>query len=210
MTGAHRPQRPFRRHNRRDAARAARRNRARYRAHDAYIAGAAAQIAAHRHPYLPLAEGFGAQHEIARADQHPRSAVAALQGVLARKRRTQLPYDVVVGETFDRRDARTLARNCIDDARTRGLAVDQDRASAAHAVLAAEVRPSQVLLLAQKIGEVGPRLDRSSHASAIDGERKRLHDANAWRKARRSAAMWICCLTASCTPCASSAARATC
>src|SRR6266516_4656034 len=99
MTGAHRPQRPFRRHNRRDAARAARRNRARYRAHDAYIAGAAAQIAAHRHPYLPLAEGFGAQHEIARADQHPRGAVAALQGVLARSEEhtyeLQSPYDLV-------------------------------------------------------------------------------------------------------------------
>ena len=53
-----------------------------------------------------------------------------------------------------------VAGDRIGDAGARGLAVDQHRAGAAHAVLAAEMRAGEPQLLAQEIGEVRARLDQ--------------------------------------------------
>src|SRR5439155_14039292 len=169
---------------------------------------AAAQVAAHRLPNLPLVGRLGAQHEVARSDQHAWRAIAALQRVLARERGAQLAHDLVVVEALDRGDARALARHRIGDAGARRFAVDQDGASAAHSVLAAEMRAGEVLPFSQEIREVHPRLDRGADVTAVDDQCQRHHDANACANARPSAAIWIRCRIGSATPYVSRAARA--
>ena len=56
------------------------------------------------------------------------------------------------------------------DARARRLAVEQNRAGAAHAVLAADVRAGQPEILADEIAEQQARLDLALVASAVDGD----------------------------------------
>jgi len=56
------------------------------RPHDANITGAAAEIAAELKPYSLVVSVRKTQHDVARRDQHPRSAIAALEPVIKRKR----------------------------------------------------------------------------------------------------------------------------
>ncbi len=63
---------------------------------------------------------------------------------------------------FDRRDLGAVGLHREHEARAHGGAVDQHRARAAHAVLAAEVRAGEVALLAEEVGERHARFDGRS------------------------------------------------
>ena len=73
--------------NSRNTASATIGNDALNRAHDADIAGASAEIAAHRDADVMLAGRLHAQHDVARGNDHARRAIAALQRVVSRESR---------------------------------------------------------------------------------------------------------------------------
>ena len=79
--------------------------------------------------------------------------------MLAGKGRAKLGRDLVVIEAFDGGDAGAVAGHGIGDAGARRHAVEQQRAGAANAVLAAEMGAGQIEVVAQEIGEMGARLD---------------------------------------------------
>ena len=123
------------------------------RGDDVGIAGAAADIAGEALADLTLRPRALPQDQIARGDQHCRRAIPALQCVVLVKVAAQRLDDRVAGEALDGRDLALVAGDGEHQARARRLAVDEDRAGAAHAVLAAEMSAGQIAPLAQKIGQ---------------------------------------------------------
>ena len=87
---------------------------------------------------------------------------------------------VGLGEAFDRGHAVTVGLHGEHQARAHRLAVEQHRARAAHAVLAADVRSGQAKLVAQPIDERHSRGDFSGARLAVhfdrDGETFFAHD----------------------------------
>ena len=81
----------------------------------------------------------------------------------------QLGELAALGQAFDGVDG--LAGNLRRErqAAARGAAVDQHRAGAADAVLAAQMRAGQLQLLAQEVGEMLPRLDAPLQRLAVQG-----------------------------------------
>src|SRR5581483_7566087 len=165
------------------------RQHARDRAHDPGIAGAAAEIAAELEAD---ARGVGVRepaHDVARGHQHAGRAVAALEPVLGLEGGAKPRGNRILVEPLDGADLAPLAGERQGDAGARRRIVDQQGAGAADAVLAADMRAGQELLLAQEIGEAGARLDHRADRGAVDREAKRLHAA-ASASARRSATRW--------------------
>src|SRR5712672_1469019 len=130
-----------------------------YRPHDADISGAAAEIAAQPDPYLALVRHGQAKHEVTRRDQHPRRAIPALQGMLAGKGGAKLNGDFVIIQPLDRGYASSIAGDGVSDAGARRHVVEQQRACPAYAMLAAEMGAGQIETVAQKISEMGARLN---------------------------------------------------
>src|SRR5262249_48190799 len=91
---------------------------------------------------------------------------------------------------FDRRDLRALAQDRIGDARSRRLAVDQQRARTARALLAAKMRAGQTEPFAQQVGKVHARLYRLDDRHGVHGEAYGFHWAIACAAARARAVMW--------------------
>src|SRR3954469_3881247 len=137
------------------AARPTRHDDGAHRADDPDVTGAAAEIARKPEADAPLVRVGQADHQIARRDQHARRAVPALQCVLAREGRAQFGRDLILVETLDGFDAASRARDRECQAGTGRLAVQQNRAGAAYAMLAAKVRAGQAEPLAQEIGKAG-------------------------------------------------------
>src|SRR5262249_57182788 len=86
-------------------------------------------------------------------------------------------------------DGGAIATAGMDDAGARRRAVDLDRAGAAHALLAAEVRSGQHQLAAQELGELLARFGPELPRFAIHDERDRdlAHGRPIFSTARRSA-----------------------
>src|SRR5262249_59700975 len=93
--------------------------------------------------------------------QEARRAEAALQSVMVPESLLQRMQLVSIGEPFDGPDACAFRLHRKHQARTYRLVLYQYRASATHAVLAAEMRAREAALLAQRIGQcaagIGPR-----------------------------------------------------
>ena len=118
----------------------------------------------------------------------PGSAEAALERVVLPECRLQRRQLAVSGETLDRLDPRAVHLRREHQARANGGAVDPDRAGAADAVLAADVRPPQPQPVAQEVREQQPRLHLLAAEPAVDLDRDRDHGAsNAFRQARPTA-----------------------
>src|SRR5262245_2475006 len=158
--------------------------------HDADISGAATQVAAELEADAPLVGVGKARDDVARRDQHCRRAESALQTMLGHECPPQRDHDRVVLQSFDRRDLRALAQDRIGDARPRRLAVDQQRARTARALLAAKMRAGQTEPFAQQVGEVHARLYGLDDRDGVDGEPDGFHWAIAWAAARARAVMW--------------------
>ncbi len=108
--------------------------------------------------------------QVVGAEQHPRRAEPALEPVVCGERPLQR---VLVGsraETLDGDDLRTVALHGEEQARAGRDTVHEDRAHAAHPVLAAEVGAGQPEVLAQRVGEVHPGGHPHGDLAAVDGE----------------------------------------
>ena len=137
---------------------------------DVLVAGAAAQIARQAFADLVVGRERIFLDQIGRGHQHARRAEAALQGVMLVERllqRVQLPMRA---EALDRLDAAAVGLHREHQAGAHAVAVDQHRAGAAHAVLAADMGAGQPERVAQEIGEQQARLDRASAGGAVHGD----------------------------------------
>src|SRR6266851_527012 len=156
---------------------------------DVGIAGAAADIAGEAVADLALRACSPAQDQVARGDQHRRCAEPALQRVTLMETPAQCRHDRIAGKAFDGLHGAVVAGDREHQARARRLAVDEDRAGAAHAVLAAEMGPGQIASLAQKIGQRQPRRNVVGDCGPIHRESNRGH-AVTCRTARITATVW--------------------
>ena len=116
-------------------------------------------------------------------DQDPGRAEAALERVVPRNASCSGVSSPVAGEPLDRHDLAAVGLHGEQQARADGDAVEPDRARAADAVLAADVRPGQAERVPQEVGEEQPRLDLLAIAPAVDGDVDRDHAARS-RRAR--------------------------
>src|SRR5215475_6775139 len=106
--------------------------------------------------------------QVLRGHQHSRRAVAALQSIAIAKGGLQIGDFAAVGQAFDRLDIRTIRLNREHQACPDDLAVHPNRASAAYAMLAANMRSRQMQVLAQKVREIEPRQNMRIDALAVD------------------------------------------
>ena len=98
------------------------------------------------------------QQDVARHDQHARRAEAALQGVALVEMLAQHFHRRIVCAALERLNRAAVAHDRKSQARARGLSIHSDRAGAAGAVLAAEMRRGQPAAIAQEIGQRLTRL----------------------------------------------------
>src|SRR5467141_3456022 len=162
-----------------------------HRLDDLLIAGAAAQVSADRIADLLFGRIRIRIQQSLGSDQHPWSAVAALQAVrLAEAVLQDAQRSVGFGETLDGGDAVAVRLHRVHEAGTHRLSVEHHRARAADAVLAADVRAGEVKVLAQPVHQRQARrhLGRSRLAVDLDGNGvKRLaHRLLALSRASRS------------------------
>src|SRR5271169_5348766 len=105
-----------------------------------------------------------------RGQHHAGRAITALQAVHFAER--VLDDAELAGsgrDAFDRRDLVTVSLHGKHQAGARRFAVEQNRAGAADAVLAAGMRAGETEILAQTIEQGLPRLDIGAAALAVDG-----------------------------------------
>src|SRR5262245_58094329 len=190
VTRPHRPKPPRLDRRHRERAGAPLLQHAANGAHDADISGAAAQVGTELEADAPLVGSGKTADDVARRDQHSRRAESALQTMLGRERLPQRGHDRIVLQPFDGRDLCALAKNRIGDAGSRRLAVDQQRARTACALLAAQMRAGQTEPFAQQVGEVHARLYRLDDGDAVYSEAYGSHLAIAEAAARARAVMW--------------------
>ena len=76
----------------------------------------------------------------------------------------------VVGEPFDGYDLGALGLHGEHEAGAHRRAIDDNRAGAAHAVLAADMGASEPQMMAQAIGQCQPGLDLDFDLSTIDAK----------------------------------------
>src|SRR5262249_60473627 len=95
---------------------------------------------------------------------------------------------VALGEPFHSTDRTSGRLNGKHQAGADRLAINDDRAGAAHAVLAADVRAGLTAILADGVRERAPRLDTDRIVACIDGERESdaVRSGGAWGAASRA------------------------
>src|SRR5216683_5764657 len=161
----------------------------RNRSNNVGVAGAAADVAGDAVADLALRACSLAQDQVARGDQHRRRAKAALQSVMLMEIPPQCRQDRIAGKAFDGLHGAVVAGDREHQARARRLAVDEDRAGAAHAVLAAEMGPGQIASLAQKIGQRQTRRNVVGDCGPVHRESNRGHAVTCCT-ARITATVW--------------------
>ena len=91
------------------------------------------------------------------------------------------------GQAFDGLDLMPVGLRRQHDAGARRLAVEEDGAGAADAVLAPDVRAGETEILAEKVAQQQPRLDGSPLPRAVDDDfdgDDRAHEAGSLSQAR--------------------------
>src|SRR6266581_1689288 len=139
---------------------------------DLLIAGAATQVAADGVADLRLRRVRIRVEQSLGSDQHPGSAVAALQAVRLAEAVLQHAHRAVgLREPLDGGDAVAVRLHRVHEAGTHRLAVEHHRARAADAVLAADVRAGEEQFFAQPVHQRQARrhLGRSRFAVDLDG-----------------------------------------
>src|SRR4030095_5604584 len=101
--------------------------------------------------------------------EEARRAVAALEPVVLAEGLLERRQRVADGEALDRLDRATAHLNGEQQARAHRRSIHDDRARAAYAVLAAQVGPRQLEIVAQEVGERLARLDRALVAPPVHG-----------------------------------------
>src|SRR5205823_4295259 len=111
-----------------------------------------------------------AQHPDRRAEL-ARGAVAALEGVVLDERALERMQLAVLGEPLDRDDVRAVVRDRECETGVRAPAVEQDRAGAALAVVAALLRSRQPEVLPQQVEQRDARVEHQRVLRAVDPNR---------------------------------------
>src|SRR3954470_20108430 len=117
-------------------------------------------------------------------EQYPGGAEAALQAVLGVEGLLQRAWRLRRGESFHRGQGAAAGLDGEHETGADRLAVEQHRAGAAYAVLAAHVRARQAAAVPQRVREQGTRLHVELVRLAVHGE---LRDHAATASARRTA-----------------------
>ena len=126
-----------------------------------------------------LADGVAARYAAARqqlvgADQHARRAIAALQGVALLERALQIGDRTGVGQALDRLHLRAVALHGEHQTAADDLAVEQHRAGAADAMLAADMGAGERKIVAQEVDQrlarFNPRRNRLAVHAQLDVE----------------------------------------
>src|SRR5262245_35388772 len=120
---------------------------------DVVVAGAAAQIALEEVADLGFARLLLALEELVGSHDHARCAEAALEAVLLPEALLDRVELSVLGEPLDREDVSAVGLNGKHVARLRRSAVDHDRAGAALARVAPDVRPGEIQDVAEVVDE---------------------------------------------------------
>ncbi len=139
--------------------------------------------------------GSGLRDEqVDRGHDHAGGAEPALETVLLPEGGLHRVEVVAVGEALDGLDLRAVGLDREHRAGLDGLAIDVDRAGAALAGVAADVRAGQVEILPQGLDEESPRLDVELPGRPIDDERDVFahgHEPPAARVGRRSRSLGV-------------------
>src|SRR5579884_31975 len=146
-------------------------SRQQHRLDDVLIPGAAAQVAGQ--PIFDVVDsGVGiALQQLVGAHEKAGGAEPALQAVLvAVGLLDRMQLAVRAGQPFDRHQVGALSLDGEHDARAHGLAVHQDGAGAAYAVLASDVGAGQIALVAQEIHQRLADLDGALVLDAVDAQ----------------------------------------
>ena len=153
------------------------------RVDDAVVRAAAAEVAAHPLAQLVAAErdvlggevvGDVARHAARQLRRHgdrradlPRRAVAALEAVMLDERLLQRVQAVAVRQALDRGDLAALVLHRQRQAGVDALAVDQHRAGAAGALVAALLGAGEAEVVAQQVEERGAQVDVDATARPL-------------------------------------------
>src|SRR5262245_34069859 len=113
---------------------------------------------------------LAALDQLCGSHQDARGAESALQGVVLAKRRLQGMEVSVRGEPFDRLEGTAVGLHREQQAGADGGAVKPDRAGAAHAVLAADVRPREAESVTDEVREQKAGLHIFAVGAAVDGQ----------------------------------------
>jgi hypothetical protein len=90
----------------------------------------------------------------------------------------QLTHQYVIAIPLNCRDASAIARWRKRNARTRWLPIDKDCASTAHPMLTPKMGASQTMVVAQKIGKVGPIRTALGSRQAVNVDPNYIHFEN--------------------------------
>jgi len=137
---------------------------------DILITSAAAQISGDCLSNLSFIERAALAQQRSGSDEKSGSAKAALERMMSLETLLQRVEGAVLSETFHGCDFGLIGLDCEQQTRPNRLAVTEYRAATTHAVLAANVRSGQRQIVAQKIGEVLPRLSFPFNGLTVDLE----------------------------------------
>src|SRR6202051_3384769 len=138
---------------------------------DILIAGAAAQIAGYADADVFFGRVGIVAQKLDQRGQDARRAESALQTVMLVERLLQRVQGAVVNsDALDRQDLVPVGLHREHQARSRRIAVEENGAGAAHAVLAAEMGAGQAELMAQEIRQRHPHRHGGFMALAVDGD----------------------------------------
>src|SRR5580692_12292377 len=139
---------------------------------DAGVAGAAAEVAAQDIANFGFRRMRIAGEEIGERHQNARRAETALQRVIVAERLLQgVERAVGCGERFHGAHLAAFGLHREREAGARGDAVDQHRAGAADAVLAADMGAGSAEPLAEEIAQQHPRLGLGREPAAVERQR---------------------------------------
>ena len=150
-------------------------------AHDIDVARAHAEIAAEADAYFLVRRIRVVPQQLESRQDHSGSAKAALERVVLLKRLLQRMERLIRREPFNGENLFAVGLGGKEQTGTNRATIEQHRAGAAHAVLAADVGSDQAEIMAQKIDERATRLDRSRLAYAVDNERNRNFFSLMWQ-----------------------------
>jgi hypothetical protein len=137
---------------------------------DVPVPGAAAEVACDFYPNILFCRvGLLAEKGV-RRQQQARCAEPALKRMGIRERLLKSAELVTVGEAFDRRNRAPINLRGEGETGAYRHLVEEDRARAAHAVLAPEVGPRQQELVAKEVRENQPGWDHTLVEESVDSK----------------------------------------
>src|SRR5262249_34539697 len=151
------------------------------------IAGAATEIGRKQIEEVIVADVRVALEHACRQHEEARCAKAALQAVMVDERLLQRVQLVAVCQAFDGADLAAFRLHGTHEARATRFAVEQNRARAAHAMLAADMGSGLPAIVADRIDQRAAWIHPDRMAASVDGERNLalLAHATARSSARR-------------------------